>query len=187
MNPPTLRVAAAVLAAGLALAPAPAAAAGGKATASSTLAPDKKVSYGAENLGDGKDATAWCEGVPGLGVGEWVEIPVYGEPYMAITIHAAPGHRFSKKVRAANSEPAELEVQVLSQGKILDRGPAKPFCGEDGLTYNAWTKQGETFPADVRVRFVITKVRRGSAYEDTCISAASASFGESNAMCPDDY
>ncbi len=45
-----------------------------RAKASSVLAPQGKVAYGAEKAVDGDAATAWCEGKAGAGVGEWIEV-----------------------------------------------------------------------------------------------------------------
>jgi hypothetical protein len=42
------------------------------ATASSTLAPEKGNTYAASNVLDGSLLTAWSEGVPGSGLGEWI-------------------------------------------------------------------------------------------------------------------
>jgi hypothetical protein len=45
-----------------------------RARASSELAPQGKFSYSAKNALDGDAATAWCEGKPGPGIGEWIEV-----------------------------------------------------------------------------------------------------------------
>ena len=41
-------------------------------SASTTAAAEAGVGYDATNLGDGKIASAWFEGVDGSGLGEWV-------------------------------------------------------------------------------------------------------------------
>jgi hypothetical protein len=42
------------------------------ATASSTLAPEKDITYVASNVLDGSLLTAWAEGTSGPGIGEWI-------------------------------------------------------------------------------------------------------------------
>lgn len=77
-------------------------------TDASTFLTDQYGTYPAENLIDGDAATAWAEGAPGAGDGQWVSISVPGITVAGIAIRT--GYQKSEKTFADNARPKEISV-----------------------------------------------------------------------------
>ncbi len=147
-----------------------------KTSASSTLTEPKRV-YSATLAADASDSTAWCEGVPGVGVGQWIELTL-GEPHDIAGIHVVPFYAASHGTMFNNGRVASFEVSI--DGRVIgtasigdaDRTP----WGTAQLDYPmpwidfAASKLGPRLPRGTVVRLTITGVNRGDKYEDTCIS-----------------
>jgi len=130
-----------------------------KATASSTLAPIKGHRFGPENLANEAAQYPWSEGVPGPGIGEWVElVPGNPSPLLALGVYSGfqPGALFQK-----NGRPSRVEIELNGEhrftatlGDVQDEqlvpiiGYAKPVS---------------------RIRITIRDVYAGTQYADTCI------------------
>lgn len=133
------------------------------ATASSTLAPTKDHSYGAENVGVEMGTTSWCEGVPGNGVGEWIQLaPKSAVPMMGIGITPGLFNWKKRDLFKANGSPTRVEIVLNDEHRFV------ATLG-DRLARQFVPVVGFTKPVS-RVRITILEVRPGSKYEDTCIS-----------------
>ncbi len=83
--------------------------------ASSILAPQFGNSYGVQNLFEGSGSTAWVEGRPGHGVGEWIVIEFDG-PRLITGIEIRNGYQKNSDIYYKNSRVRRLRV-VFSQGE----------------------------------------------------------------------
>lgn len=135
-----------------------------KATASSTLAPIQGHRFGPENLAKEPNGVSirypWSEGVPGPGIGEWIElVPKKPSPLLALGIYSGfqSGVLFQK-----NGRPSRVEIELNGEhrftatlGDVVDEqlvpivGYAKPVS---------------------RIRITIREVYPGTRYDDTCIN-----------------
>ncbi len=133
-----------------------------KAKASSTLPPSKVRIYGAEHLAENGWEGTWAEGVPGDGVGEWVELqPKKPRPLIALDIW--PGFQSSKpELFDANGRPSRVEILLNDEHRFVatlgDRLGSQlvPILG---------------YPKPVsKLRITILEVFPGKKYADTCIT-----------------
>jgi len=87
-----------------------------KSGASSTLVEKGQpaTAYGADKAVDGNQGTAWCEGKPGPGIGEWVDIAI--KPRWAEGLLVAHGVSASRKLYEANNRIREYEIQARTSG-----------------------------------------------------------------------
>lgn len=81
--------------------------------ASSVLDPQAGNTYGPGNMSDGDPATAWVEGVEGVGIGQWVEMRFDYEMTFQ-TIELIAGYSKSERLHALNAAPSR--VAVLADG-----------------------------------------------------------------------
>lgn len=134
-----------------------------KARASSTLAAARAHGFGAEHLAEARAAAPWAEGVPGPGIGEWVELtPVNPTPLLAIGIW--PGFQTGKKreLFTQNGRPARVEI-------LLDG--AHRFTATLGDRPEEQLIPVVGYPKPVsKVRITILEVFPGTRFADTCIS-----------------
>lgn len=135
-----------------------------EATASSTLPPGDKLSYGAANVRGfsyGDDYRAWSEGAKGDGLGEWLELKTHrAMPLFGIRIQ--PGYGKSEHLFEANNRPKRVEVELNGEHRfeaILDDRDESQMVRVKG-----YAKPVE------RVRITIREVYRGARYRDTCVS-----------------
>ena len=126
--------------------------------------------YGVQNIMDHDMRTAWVEGVPGNGQGEFVDY--FFEPDTAIIGGMIiPGYYQDEYTFWRNSAP--VSITVMSQGvEVPVDVSAYSVSYQDGY-------QGYRFmlstplicdPDYGTLRITISDVREGSAYADTCIS-----------------
>ena len=137
--------------------------------ASSTLANQGNNNYSAKNLTDGKDATAWSEGVAGHGMGEWIEFTITSNFFIGSSWQIGNGYNRSNDVWQQNSRVRKMKVLVDDQliGHVmLSNIPAYQ-------TFDiapSWLKDSPSFKKGTTIRFVIEEVYQGSKFDDTLIS-----------------
>lgn len=95
-----------------------------KITASSTLAPQKGISYLPKNVGDNNWETVWVEGAKGSGVGEWIEVELeVPKPLQSVNVQG--GYLSDTALFLANARPKQVELLLNGEHKItaklLDR------------------------------------------------------------------
>lgn len=150
-----------------------AAAAHAAPTASSELPPHGATDYEATNvlrLGD----LAWCEGVAGAGIGEWVEIdgPMLAPPAVARwRLEWAGGNRYRPDLRAANGEPLLVRIAVQHAGRWVADFEAR--VDDDSADTHTWLwsflAAGPAPAGPTRMRATILDVRTGAMWDDTCV------------------
>ena len=150
-----------------------------KATASSTLPRGKTRDYGAQHLADERFQAPWAEGVPGLGVGEWVELsPTRSVPLIALEIapgFSSPGD--GRKLFEANGSPTRVEIILNEEHAFIATLGDQPRSQLIPIL-------GYTKPVS-RIRITIREARPGTKYGDTCIS--SVALYERLAKAPEHY
>lgn len=152
---------------------------------SSWLPQQGTIEYLPANVTDGSRSTVWSEGVPGYGIGEFVELGYrYNEPSQEYpqqfdfeTICIVNGYAQNAKKWAANSRVKAMDVYVnenrLFRFNLQDTIEPQYFDISDyGL--RAWAGEQTIF------RFVITDVYPGDLYDDTCITGIELEFWPPN-------
>jgi hypothetical protein len=131
--------------------------------ASSTLAPQGAYNYKTENLSDDNPTTAWVEGSPDQGEGQYIELTNFF-PMGDGTVSILNGLQFSKTIWESNSRVKIFKVSsgtkdlfVLELGDVMGVQQFK-FPRE-------LLKQGNG-----AIRFTILEVYPGSKWKDTAIS-----------------
>lgn len=128
----------------------------------------EKDTYSHSNLFDDDPNTAWVEGKPGVGKGEWVEI-AFLEPTTVKNIIIVNGYTKSSDVYFANSRVKEITLHVtLSEGDST-----RTIRLRDGSFHDQNGLRGEMLEGmeDVKtLRIIISEVYKGTQYDDTCIS-----------------
>ncbi len=127
---------------------------------SSVLSSQGNNSYRAANLGDGHARTAWVEGRPGQGVGEWILV-AFDRVRNVRSLQLRNGYAKSADIFAKNSRVQDLEIH-LSSGKTIhwtlkDTGEPQ-IVTLDGAGEAGW------------LQLRILSVYPGSKYADTAIS-----------------
>lgn len=135
-----------------------------KARASSTLAPVSNHTFGAEHLAELEPTAPWAEGVPGNGVGEWVELePAQARPLLALVIR--PGFRppyGHPELFEQNGRPSRVEIILNGEHR---------FSATLGDAPSAQLIPVLRYAKPVsKLRITILDVYPGSRYADTCIS-----------------
>ncbi len=134
-----------------------------KARASSTLAPAKDHDFRARHLAEAEPVAPWCDGVPGLGIGEWVELTPT-RPSRLLALEITPGF-WSQKKKAlfeVNARPARVEVLLNGEHRFTAELADKPYSQLIPVI-------GYDKPV-TGLKITILEVRRGTKYDDTCIS-----------------
>ena len=98
--------------------------------ATSVLAPQAGNDYGVENLFDGSDRTAWCEGVSGSGAGEAITLSFVGEAMPLGELKPGTQVDIVLGRRPAPGEPRPLDALSLRARFDLELEIAR--AGEDG-------------------------------------------------------
>ncbi|MFL5301268.1 MAG: NADase-type glycan-binding domain-containing protein [Anaeromyxobacteraceae bacterium] len=135
-----------------------------KVRASSTLAPTRAHAYGAEHVQQPRATGPWAEGVPGLGVGEWLEVVPSGRaPLLALSI--VPGFRSDERPElfAANARPSRVEILLNEEHRFVATLGDKPV--EQLIPVLGYSK-----PVS-KLRITILEARPGTKYQDTSISS----------------
>jgi len=135
--------------------------------ASSVLPPVKGLSYGPENLLEGGKAgqpaqTAWVEGTPGGGVGEWVQF-VFGDAGDALTFSSLSivnGYAKTPEVFQKNGRVKELRLSHAEGEEIVQLRD----------TDHSQTVRLRSPVRSHWIRLTIEGIYPGKVYEDTAIS-----------------
>lgn len=128
-------------------------------TASSTLAPEGEFSYQAYNLKNNDD-TCWCEGVNGIGIGEYVMFS--SNTLQSVSgISIVNGYAKDSTVYNNNCRVKKLEFE-FSDGTIL----TKSISDRSNLQNISFDKTINT----KYIKMTIVEIYKGEAYDDTCIS-----------------
>lgn len=127
---------------------------------SSVLPSQSQNTYGPDNLLDGDDNTAWCEGVEGHGTGQEITISVRdGIPYRRLIFQN--GYAKSDRAFRNNSRARTLQIRTDNGITMYADVPDHPdpiFVSLPGL-------------ADYKTLVVrLIEVYPGAKYRDTCIT-----------------
>lgn len=127
---------------------------------SSTLSPQSGNTYGPDNLLDGNDRTAWCEGVSGNGEGQEIEIAIFdASPFRRITIQN--GYAKSQKVYQNNGRIRTIEVQTDRGDRFRTQLPDTPSAVIVNLPQLAEYRG---------IYIKVIDVYPGAKYQDTCLN-----------------
>ena len=135
--------------------------------ASSVLASGHGNSYGAQNLTDGNDSTAWVEGRDGQGLGEFAVLE-FGSPRVVRTLTIRNGYNKSADIFSKNSRAKNVEIR-FSHGDSLN----VTLRDEPGSQSIALSQPVET----KWIALFIRSVYPGWKYSDTAINEISVDFG----------
>lgn len=139
-----------------------------QAKASSVL--QGKDEYGAMNVGDLDSRTAWVEGVKGDGIGESITLTLK-KPIEVDQIGIIPGYTKSRELYFANNRVAEVKIVIDNtytitkslEDEYLSFSPSSPKAYQM-IDLGKYGKPVKT------IVITITKVYKGTKYDDTCIS-----------------
>jgi hypothetical protein len=127
---------------------------------SSVLAPAGGNSYGARNLLDGQDSTAWVEGSSGQGVGDFLVVE-FAAPQSIRAIALRNGYAKNDDIYLKNSRIRDIEID-FSNGDSLQT-TLSDTRGEQRVSLNR--------PVTAKwLRITIRSVYPGSKYTDAAIS-----------------
>lgn len=139
--------------------------------ASSELADSGSLTYKAGNAHDFNSQTAWVEGKPDDGIGEWIEytfnfdrIPDYKGNLGITRLLIANGYKKSPRLWKANNRIRTLKMSV-------DGKPVAMIQLEDCFEIQTVEIPKIMFPprSTRKVRFEIREVYRGEKYRDTAL------------------
>ncbi len=135
-------------------------------TEASSYLPDQgKTRYRSFNARDLRCDTAWCEGVKGPGIGEWIQFNFaewnsYSKLINTYRILIINGLAANKDIYFANNRVKKLEVE-------FSEGEKRIIELKDGIL----DFQNFTFHIKAKwVKLKILEVYKGSKFDDTCIS-----------------
>jgi len=141
----------------------------GAARASSASHPLGEARHVARLAVDGRRATAWCEGAPGLGVGEWLELrPRCGRGKGVCRIALENGWARGEETFRQHGRVLRLRISSCmssDDGKVVEV--------KDVIEPQEFTLR-EPLPAPACVRLTILQATAGKVQE-TCLSEVRAS------------
>jgi hypothetical protein len=125
---------------------------------------------------------AWCEGVEGSGVGQWVEMR-FEHPVHFGAMHISPGYAKSRKSLLDNNQVRRLGV-YLDGKKRAKLSFSRMTRAHDYTQLDWWRLKGGEKAAFERldrrtfttIRFVIEAVYRGAKDNDACMSSIELNF-----------
>jgi hypothetical protein len=139
------------------------------ARASSEANPLGEGRHAAHLAVDGNSATAWCEGAPGLGVGEWLEV----RP-------PCPRGKGVCRIELENGW-GKNEAIFRQRGRVLRLRISSCLSSDDGMVVEVKDQLDpqeftlrEPLPAPACVRLTILQATAGKV-QDTCLSEVRAS------------
>ncbi|MBK1635697.1 hypothetical protein CKO19_08110 [Rhodovulum adriaticum] len=133
---------------------------------SSVLGPQAGNDYGPDNLIDGNDRTAWCEGAAGLGIGQRLSVEVFGGPPFSM-VYLKNGYGKSTTSYYSNARPRTVEFANDAGARhvmTLPDSPAEIDILIPGPPARRW------------VTMTILDVYPGTKYQDTCLNAFGVNF-----------
>ncbi|WP_231503770.1 NADase-type glycan-binding domain-containing protein [Paenibacillus sp. 1-18] len=128
-----------------------------KIIASSTLPDQAGNSYAARNIMDGDASTAWCEGVKGDGVGEWIKID-FGSMQELKGFELINGLAKSSNAFQANNRVKRMKLEFSNGQTMMVDNNFLSNEFPDGAVHTSF------------VKITIEAVEKGSKYHDTCMS-----------------
>jgi hypothetical protein len=133
---------------------------------SSVLPPQGAKNYGPEHL-TGSSGGAWCEGVPGHGVGQ------------AITFHQTPAHVIATIMFVNGYAASEKTFRENGRVKRVRIETSGGYTREINLKDTRDVQKIKLSPSRVAwIRSTILDVYPGDKHQDTCISTLSAVVDE---------
>jgi hypothetical protein len=124
------------------------------------LAPQFGFTYGPEKLFDGRLDTAWVEGDPGDGIGEWVVVDL-GRPLRISALQMLNGYHKNVGLFQRNNRVRDVEIRTSNgrrQTATLDDSAGVQIISIDDSAPVVW------------VQLIIRSVYRGTKYRDTAIT-----------------
>ena len=125
---------------------------------SSVLPPQMGINYGPDVLS--KQEGAWCEGVPGYGNGEWIEIRFRPDRFFQ-SIYLVNGYAKSAETFLNNSRVKQFKINT-SDG-LVTIANLQDHSREQIIRLPRKVKASS-------IRLTIIDVYRGAKYADTCLS-----------------
>ena len=137
--------------------------------ASSVLEAQGADAFGPGNLAK-EDGSAWCEGVAGDGVGEWIELR-YGGRVRFRTLMIANGYARTKATYAENGRVRQIRI-------VTDDGVSAVATLRDADSHQAvrlprWSNA-------TRVRLTILAVYPGAGARNTCLTSLTPDLEEAD-------
>jgi|GEM_PF-1176672 len=132
---------------------------------SSVLAPQGGNSYGPENLAKDDSAKAWCEGVPGNGIGETITIRIEGAvPFRRLLVGNGYGRTSQTYLHNGRAKTVEITADTgfKTSVTLVDRSDIVPVPLPE-LAQN-W------------IQLKILNVYPGERFADTCMSFVMPDF-----------
>lgn len=129
------------------------------AQASSQLPEQYGYTYEAEHVLDNNTQTAWAEGVPGNGCGEWIQVNLEREQVVS-AIEIINGYAKSQSLYQKNARAKRVKLEFSD-------GSSQEIELQDGQMTSQ--KQSITPVSSSYVKITILEVYAGSKYEDLCI------------------
>lgn len=124
---------------------------------------------------NGKLSTAWCEGVKGVGKGQWVKF-VWNKKQTISSIAIYPGYQKSKELREKNGAPTKMRFD-FSDGTSLtiDLNDYRNYMAYQKHQYFYMEDKGTLILLNKKIRassvkITILNANAGTKYDNTCIS-----------------
>jgi hypothetical protein len=141
---------------------------------SSVLEPQGGITYGPQNIADGKKSTAWCEGVPSNGEGQLIEMRIKeGSAFRRILIQN--GYGKSEESFRNNGRLKTIEVSA-------DGGEKRQANLPD--THDVSIVELPRVGVYRSVTISILEVYSGEKSADTCVDYISPDFEHEEALSP---
>lgn len=146
----------------------------GDLSASSELKPEHRLSYLAKNAHDLSYRTAWIEGVPGYGVGEYLIYRFPPENPRITNVIVINGYIKSDKAWRENSRVKKLKMYVNGQPYAilnLEDSKQEQIFGVEPIGHgNRTDREKLSKMSETVLKFEITEVYPGEKYDDTAIT-----------------
>lgn len=137
-----------------------------KVEASSVLSDGSKIPYSAEMANDLSYATAWVEGVPGGGTGEYLEYHFRNESPRVTNVIVSNGYVKNQAAWKNNNRVKKLKMYVNNkEAGILNLKDTR-----DDQVFDVGMLGHNADKSDLVLRFEIMEVYRGDRYDDTAIT-----------------
>ncbi len=121
-----------------------------------------RFKYGPESLFDRAMDTAWVEGAPGHGIGQWIVI-AFDQLRLVKSIEISNGYNKDSDIYEKNSRVQEIKVEFSERQKrnvvLNDTGTTQPIPLPKDQPLKAYW-----------IKFTIESVYPGKKWEDTAIS-----------------
>lgn len=131
-------------------------------TASSVLPPADDQTYEAAQVKSLWAEGAWSEGVPGNGVGEWLEIkPTVPKPLHAVDL--SPGYFKTEELFQANARPKKIQVLLNDEHRVV--AELRDAKDSQRILIRDYAKPVK------KIRLTFQEVWPGTKFEDLCVSS----------------